>query len=229
MSVDPQNVDGDIPERGAQALPVQTAQREVEEGETFAVPFTTEQASAGFQFTLSYKGLEVLKIVPEKGISAEQFALFSQKNAVTVACENTEPVAFTIRFRALQSGALCDLLNIDSRITPAAAWLPGKGKQVTPATVALAFMEPGGFALLQNQPNPFQEKTTIRFQLPAATDATLKIFDSNGRVIFTKTGYYEKGLQSVPVNLRGTQPGVYYYSLETPEYRAMKKLLVIGY
>ncbi|HOY05821.1 MAG TPA: HYR domain-containing protein [Saprospiraceae bacterium] len=229
MSVDPQNVDGDIPERGAQALPVQTAQREVEEGETFAVPFTTEQASAGFQFTLSYKGLEVLKIVPEKGISAEQFALFSQKNAVTVACENTEPVAFTIRFRALQSGALCDLLSIDSRITPAAAWLPGKGKQVTPATVALAFMEPGGFALLQNQPNPFQEKTTIRFQLPAATDATLKIFDSNGRVIFTKTGYYEKGLQSVPVNLRGTQPGVYYYSLETPEYRAMKKLLVIGY
>jgi hypothetical protein len=229
LSADPQNLDSDIPERREQVLPIQTKQRDVEAGEEFSVPFFTEQASAGFQFTLSYKDLEVLEIVPGKGTSAEQFAHFSEKNAVTMACENTEPVSFSIRFRALRSGALCDMLDVGSRITPAAAWLPGQGKHVTPATVALVFAEPNGFALLQNQPNPFREKTTIRFQVPAATDATLKVFDSNGRVLFSQAGHYEKGMNAVPVHLRNAQPGVYYYSVETPEYRAARRLLVVGY
>ncbi len=103
--------------------------------------------------------------------------------------------------------------------------IPGDDKKVTPANVALTFADAKGFALLQNQPNPFSDKTVIRFQLPAASEATLKIFDGNGHVLYIQSGTYEKGIHVVPVNLPEAPAGVLYYQLETPEYRAVEKMI----
>ena len=225
MSVNPQNANAELSERSDRTLPVQTMQRELTEGETFTATFQTTQPSLGLQFTMSYQNLELLDILPEKGISADQFAHFPQENAFTMACENTRPVTFSVRFRVLKSGALCDYLSLGSRITPAAAWLPGEHNKTAVAQVALAFTDSKGFALLQNQPNPFGDQTTIRFQLPAASEATLTIFDGKGRQVFKQTGFYEKGLQAVPVDLSGAPEGVLYYQVETPEYRAVDKMV----
>ncbi len=225
MSVDPQNLDTDIPERCNRTLAVQTKQKEVEEGEEFWAPFSTDQSSAGLQFTLSYQNLELLEIKPEKGIQSDQYANFPEKNALTLACEGTEPISFSVRFRALQSGSLCDMLDLNSRITPAAAWLPDERGQVAPASVALAFAEQNGFALLQNSPNPFSDKTYIRFQVPHATDAILKVFDATGQLLFSQSGFYEKGVHAVPVHIGEAPSGILFYSLETPEYRGVGKMV----
>ena len=225
MSVDPQNLDSDIPERSDRTLAVQTVQKEVQEGEEFWAPFSTDQASAGLQFTLAYKQLELLEIKPEKGIQADQYAHFPEKNALTLAYEGAEPMSFSVRFRALQSGSLCDMLDLNSLITPSAAWLPNERGQATPASVALAFAEQNGFALLQNSPNPFADKTYIRFQIPHATDATIKVFDATGQVLFSHAGFYEKGVHTVPVQINHAQSGILFYSLETPEYRGVGKMV----
>ena len=225
VSVDPQMLDADIPERRERVLPVQTSQRSVLDGEEFTATFSTLLPSQGFQFTLHYKDLELLEINPVQGMIPDQFAHFPEKNVLTVACENTEPGTFSLRFRAVRSGELCDLLRIGSDITPAAAWLPVAKKQVVPASVALRFVDTPGFALLQNQPNPFADKTVIRFQLPRASEATLQVFDSNGKMVFTQSGAYEQGMHSVQVDLSNVQPGVLYYQLETPEHRAVEKMV----
>lgn len=224
-SVDPQNVDADIPERREQVLALQTKQRSVLAGEEFTATFSTLQPSDGFQFTMQYQDMELLEILPGKGMTSDQFGHFPEKNALTVACENTEPGTFSLRFRAVRTGELCDLLQLGSAITPAAAWLPGAGKRVIPADVALSFVDADGFALLQNQPNPFADKTLIRFQLPRASEATLRVFDSNGRVVFTQSSFFTHGIHSVMVDLSAVQPGVLHYQLETAEQRAVRKMV----
>jgi len=90
--------------------------------------------------------------------------------------------------------------------------------------MVLSFVDADGFALLQNQPNPFTDKTLIRFQLPRASEATLRVFDSNGRVVFTQSGFFAQGMHSVQVDLAAVQPGVLYYQLETAEFQAVRKM-----
>lgn len=227
MSVNPQNVDTDIPERREQMLTFQTKQQHVEAGETFTATFSNVQTTEGFQFTLGYKDMELLEILPEKGMSADQFAPFPERNMLTIACENSGMATFSLRFKATRSGDLWDMLDINSQITPAAAWLPAGGKQVVPADVSLYFTGAEGFALLQNQPNPFTDKTAVRFHLPRAMEATLRIFDSNGRTVFTHSDQYSAGMHAVNVDLSDTPAGVLYYQLETVEYRAVQKMIRI--
>ena len=51
--------------------------------------------------------------------------------------------------------------------------------------VAEATVSESGVALYSNHPNPFNPVTTIRFSVPRATAAALRIFDSAGRLVRT--------------------------------------------
>ncbi|MCC6283371.1 MAG: T9SS type A sorting domain-containing protein, partial [Saprospiraceae bacterium] len=64
----------------------------------------------------------------------------------------------------------------------------------------------------------------IRFQLPKESVATLQVFDSHGKVVFSQSGLFGPGLHAVLIDLSGVQAGVLYYQLETPEYRAVEKM-----
>ncbi len=52
-------------------------------------------------------------------------------------------------------------------------------------TTAVQDRLPEKFSLLQNDPNPFNPATAIRFELPSVGIATLKIYDLNGRLVRT--------------------------------------------
>ena len=82
--------------------------------------------------------------------------------------------------------------------------------------------------MLQNQPNPFKDETVIGFTLPEATIATLTIYDVSGRVLKQIKGDYAKGYNEESINrseLSGT--GVLYYTLETADDSATKKMIVV--
>jgi hypothetical protein len=82
------------------------------------------------------------------------------------------------------------------------------------------------FALYQNEPNPFEDQTTIGFTLPAASSATLTVYDEIGRVVFTQKGEYGKGYNALSLDrmLLNTS-GVLYYTLETATDVATKKMI----
>jgi hypothetical protein len=84
------------------------------------------------------------------------------------------------------------------------------------------------FALEQNQPNPFRNETVIGFTLPDAMPAHLSIFDVTGRLMKRVEGDFPQGYNQVTIDgddLRSR--GVLYYQLETRDYLATKKMVLI--
>ncbi len=68
------------------------------------------------------------------------------------------------------------------------------------------------FALYQNAPNPFTERTTIRFTLPDDTqDAYIYVFDMQGKL--QKQMPVDASMNSVTINGYELLPGMYIYSL----------------
>jgi hypothetical protein len=204
--------------------------RNVEPGEIFELKFSASELLEGCQFTLETDGLEILEILPGENMSKENFALFPQKSMLTMAWEAGGQGSFTLRLKAQNAGALRDMLRISSQITPAEAYtkVSGKDRPITKQRIALRFgNRASDFELFQNQPNPFADKTTITFQLAEASAAVLSVVDGNGKLLWSRSGEWPAGLNTVEVDLSESAAGVLYYKLETSKKTAVRKMVRI--
>lgn len=207
---------------------VSTDQEALAAGDETVVHFSAEKALDGFQFTLNLNELEVLEILPSKNTSRDQFALFPGKDALTVACETGGISDFSLRCRARAQGNLREMLSISSRITKAEAYPVKEGHFEAPnkAIPVLRFPALQTFELYQNHPNPFSSFTDITFNLPESSTATLKVTDLNGKVIYMQTGNFEAGVNTISIDHTALDAtGILYYSLETPAYSAVRKMM----
>ena len=94
-----------------------------------------------------------------------------------------------------------------------------------------------GFELYQTQPNPFVNKTSVGFYLPArqgsaggpeAAEATLSIVAESGRVLYQQRGQFAQGENSVQLDAGLVIPhgtGLLFYKLETETDSATKKMI----
>jgi Leucine-rich repeat (LRR) protein len=87
---------------------------------------------------------------------------------------------------------------------------------------------PGEYGLYQNYPNPFNPLTRIKFALPEATTVKIAIYDLQGRKICNlldekrPAGYHE-----IPFNAQDLSSGTYFYTMYTPGYSAVQKMLLV--
>ncbi len=218
-------------DRSAGTLLFDVEDRNVKAGEEFPVVFTAAEKVTGYQFTLNYNDLEIADIIPGSDMKAENFALFPEANAITTSWNGTEQPEFTVKFRAKRSGKLSEMISVSSRITKAEAYSFTEEKQ----DVAFRFNSQHGatitgvgFELYQNQPNPFINKTVIGFHLPEAERATLNVYDENGRLLYTQTGDFAKGYNTVALDKNDMKTtGLLYYSLETARESATRKMILL--
>ncbi|MBX2921807.1 MAG: DUF4082 domain-containing protein [Chitinophagaceae bacterium] len=88
--------------------------------------------------------------------------------------------------------------------------------------------KPAGYALYQNYPNPFAQSTVIRYTLPQAGFVRITLFDVNGREVKVLVKrMQEKGTHTIELNNSGLSRGTYYYKMETTDFSATKKLIVL--
>ena len=118
--------------------------------------------------------------------------------------------------------------------------------RVTPTDLANAVLsirldeigKPKLTRLLQNFPNPFNPETWIPYQLEKSADVTLQIYDTAGSVVRTlDLGFKGQGFYMTRTtaaywdgrNNMGEQvaSGVYFYSLQTPDFSATRKMLIL--
>ncbi|MBI3193157.1 MAG: T9SS type A sorting domain-containing protein, partial [Ignavibacteriae bacterium] len=92
---------------------------------------------------------------------------------------------------------------------------------------------PQAFTLHQNYPNPFNPSSTVAFDLPAALEVSLKIYDLLGREVMTvlDNQQYEAGNHEITFNASSFASGVYFYRMqargETVNYFDVKKMLLV--
>lgn len=84
------------------------------------------------------------------------------------------------------------------------------------------------FELMQNVPNPFDNTTTIGFNLPESGEVTLKIFDTTGKTVFMTERNLQSGYNQISLDKNHiTKSGILYYQLETATHIASKKMIAI--
>jgi len=92
-------------------------------------------------------------------------------------------------------------------------------------------MIPLKFHLSQNYPNPFKEKTTIKYCVAYKTKVRITVYNSEGEEIEKlvdeekKPGTYEVEFQSV-VGDRQLEVGNYCCCFEAGEFRSEKKIII---
>lgn len=85
-----------------------------------------------------------------------------------------------------------------------------------------------GFELLQNYPNPFNPTTKIEFNLSAANDVRIEIYNSVGQKVKTiANGRYSKGNHQVEFDGTGLSSGMYLYTLRTNTANETRKMMLI--
>lgn len=86
---------------------------------------------------------------------------------------------------------------------------------------------PETFVLDQNYPNPFNPTTTIRYDVPAAGEVTLKVFNILGQEVRTLfSGIQQPGTYEAIFEGNGLSSGVYLFRLSAPGYGQTRKMIL---
>lgn len=212
----------------SERLNISTTDKIVEAGNEFLVSFNLEQVVIdGFQFTMDYKDLELLNVegalLQAEHINADlEDRLLASWNGT----KDKESKLFTLKFKALKDGRLSDMIDINSAVLSANAYsIPTEETFEIGLTFDPIIQH---FELLQSLPNPTKGKTTIGFVLPQESPYVLRIMDFSGKELVEINGIGNKGLNQVIWDSKTTSArGFLYYQLQTPEYMATKKLMII--
>ncbi|HAY32572.1 MAG TPA: hypothetical protein DCY06_00430 [Bacteroidetes bacterium] len=87
---------------------------------------------------------------------------------------------------------------------------------------------PDEYYLYQNNPNPFNPSTKIKFKISKSGNAVLKVFDNAGKEVITLINEnLNAGSYEFIFNAAGLSSGIYFYTLNTGEYKSSRKMLLI--
>ena len=218
----------------AGALAFEVAETALKAGNEYTVAFTAPSiaAIAGYQATLTFntEAVELVDVI--SGVATEEnFGLaYVDEGLITTSWngEAAEGVMFSLVLRATADANLSEVLGVSSRITKAEAY----DRDGDYLDVAIEFnngtVAAAGFELYQNTPNPFKGETVIGFNLPEAMTASMTISDVTGKVLKLVRLDGVKGYNSVVVNAKDLPAsGVLYYTVETDDFTATKKMVIV--
>lgn len=96
-------------------------------------------------------------------------------------------------------------------------------------SVALAGIGvPAKFSVEQNFPNPFNPTTNIRFEIPKASNVTVKVFNLLGQeVALVFSGQKEAGSYTLPFQAGHLSSGAYIYKVEAGDFVGIKRMILL--
>ena len=198
---------------------------------TFAADF--QENIAAFQFGLhfdpQYLQLEDVDQLAALPLGDEHFGLFdAQLGAIRAAWAHHEGFSlphgaevFKIHFKVLKSGVtLSTVLGLDETLLPGLAFnnlLEHNTVQLYFAPLTATNTPKKEASLLENWPNPFVQSTNLRFYLPEACRAEIRVLDESGRELWRKEKMFPAGNTVEQLKLDGiSTTGVLVCMLITP-------------
>ncbi len=207
-------------------------------GSDIKVPvyFSQEETLMGVQFTAEvtdpfrFKGLDRGWIKPEPF----NYAILENGNTLTLSWNDSkdlivpagEPL-FYIVLEGTDKEFSTDQITVSGRITEAKLI---SQMQLFDLKVAKATekYEQTTEKLFQNRPNPFDQQTTIYFELPEDMEIELMVSNSMGKTVLNIKEFRLKGMNELVLHadILGT-PGMYQYSLKTKNGLITKKMIYL--
>ncbi len=86
---------------------------------------------------------------------------------------------------------------------------------------------PKNFAVHPNYPNPFNPETTIALDLPESANWSIDVYNVNGQVVKTFSGYDDAGRVTVTWDASGMASGIYFYRATIGEYSQVHKMVLM--
>lgn len=230
---------------GMQPLVFRVQDRILEAGQELDVTFSSDHFAnlAALQFGLHFdpdylelKDVQPLTALP---LDADNFGLYGvQDGAIQAVWSQPEGLElpggselFRLRFSALRSGVrLSEVLDMKENILPGLAF--NSTLQQAPVelryTAATATGAPAETATtLEAWPNPYVHTTSLRFNLPEACQARLRVLDESGRELWRLNKNYPAGQQQEPLHLPGVV-GALVCELTTPLGISILKIVGVG-
>jgi hypothetical protein len=226
------NINQILPRNGHRVMNVELdAMPSVETGDLVDVKLRIPESIEGFQWTLETEGLK-FEAISSETMSINDNHIGLLKEGVITMSWNAEGESMPepgqviqLRFTATASGNIANMIHLTSQVTEAEAYTSDgeilEVKLVPTDTNA-------EFALYQNQPNPWNAQTVIGFDLPVNASVKLTVFDVSGKTVKTVEGDYKAGYNTITLSVQDfPATGVMYYRLESGEYSASKKMVLI--
>ncbi|MCB9259212.1 MAG: T9SS type A sorting domain-containing protein [Ignavibacteriales bacterium] len=89
-------------------------------------------------------------------------------------------------------------------------------------------LSPDKFYVVNNYPNPFNPSTTIKFNLPEATEVQIEIYNSIGQIVEVLTkGHLESGIHQFNWNADNMTSGVYFYKIKAGSNLEIRKMTLM--
>ena len=154
-------------------------------------------------------GIAMPIIAPESGYNKAAVCIFRRSRTMTT---NFSWLGLHDRYTNTRRDLIIDIMN----------WLSG------PVENAPDQPKPTAFSLSPNYPNPFNASTTIKYDLPEASDVSIEIFDILGRKVETLiSGKQSAGSHSAVWNAENATSGVYFYKIKAGDYSDTKRCLLL--
>lgn len=204
------------------------------ENELVEVPFYANDFKDvyGIQFTMDVSNIDIEDItsgaINVNGSNvhlSNNNLVFSWDNARGTSVNDGE-VLFTMTVKSHSNSSLNAIMSLNDNIARKEAYV---GSDLAVNSVELQFRNDNVvYTLYQNEPNPFTNKTVIGFDLAKDSEYTVSVYDVTGKVVKTYNGFGNAGYNKLEIsNKEINTSGVLYYRLESGDYTATRKMIMI--
>ncbi len=183
----------------------------------------------GLQISLNIEGMENVSLTSAVlNITSADYSVngsvlnisWSSPNTIEV---NKNDVLFTVSGTA---EAIVDLsINANTNLTAEAY---NDNLEIMNIEIHTRELVDTKFDVFQNEPNPFEDQTVIRYTLSLDGPVSISIIDISGKIVYVNSKVSKKGNGQFLINAATLdQSGVYYYSIKTDENIITKKMIFI--
>lgn len=158
-----------------------------------------EGMQASFAFDADYMQIENLE-AGQLNVNGDFYSIQGNQCFVSLSGQSgltidpTQPL-FYMNVRAKQNARLIDHIRLNDDLLKAEWYDEGLNIYSLQFNAKNSNAKPGELTtvLYQNKPNPFNESTVIGFELASKQEVEFIFYETNGKVIYRKTGTYNKG------------------------------------
>lgn len=138
---------------------------------------------------------------------------------VTKCDLNSDPIGTFVYFKLRAYDSSNNLSDLSTKVKVLVLGITGINDNVE---------KPSDFELSQNYPNPFNPSTVIKYSLPVESNVFLRVYDILGNQVTSLVNARQSaGIYNIVFDARNLANGIYFYSLQTEDFRQVKKLVLM--